>query len=250
MLKKEIRDTLRQLLESSLLLISIPFVIVIWTIAGIEVSIEEALKLIPLLTLFVFAAYSGIGIFQTERKDKGFEYLLSLPLSLAKIFLVKVTPRFLAVTVLYLILFGLFPVGDVKMIFYILILIHLTGICFSLVFASNYVKFTAVILVVIFYYYLFLPSFFNFSWVILTEIRPVNIISIAQNLYSILQAVSVLVLLIPIAIPFFLTYRKFDLKPQSHMIKPYLYIGIPFYLAAIVMVYFYYDFDGIWHLIR
>ena len=96
MLKKEFRDTLRILLESSSLLLSVPLIILTTLIMGLKINVVQLIKMISIVTVFAFSGYSGLGMFLWEKRDKGFEYLLTLPISRLKLFIYKLVPRFVA----------------------------------------------------------------------------------------------------------------------------------------------------------
>jgi len=231
MFKKEFRDTLLQLLESSLLLLAIPLIIGLTLLFGLDVLIAELINAVSIITLFAFAGYSGLGMFQTERKDKGFEYLLALPMSKLKIFLFKVIPRFavlMVLTGLAILFFNITFTGVVLP----LIFLHLGGVFLSLAFYSLFAGFIAVVLLGFFYSLSHMFIIHAFNYVAQIYFSPFSIISP--------PVLAALLLALPLGISFFLAFRKFDLKPYKYTIKPYFFIAAPLLLlqALIILVYF------------
>ncbi len=94
MLRKEARDALKRFIESLVALLVIPFIYV-----GDKLVTKVGLDYVSLIqtgffiTLIIYAVYAGATVFQSERKDRAFEYLFSLPLTRRKIILAKVLPR-------------------------------------------------------------------------------------------------------------------------------------------------------------
>ncbi|MCG8668276.1 MAG: ABC transporter permease subunit, partial [Pseudomonadales bacterium] len=84
MLKKEINDTLKTLLYSSLFLVLIPVSMVA------KAPITRSLFVMYIVLL---ALYSGVTLFRTEKRDRAMEYMLSLPVSRWRILSFKVLPR-------------------------------------------------------------------------------------------------------------------------------------------------------------
>jgi hypothetical protein len=232
MLKKEFRDTLRLLLESSVLLLAIPMTLVVTLIFQLDVPAKDLIQVISILTALLFAAYSGIALFRTERRDKGFEYLFSLPLSRLKIFLFKLIPRVVVLLVLSGILLLAFDL-TLKGIILPLILLQLAGVFISLAFDSYFLSFCAMILLGFFftvssrfsYYGLYMLS--GEDWRIIRYINP--------------SVVALLLLGIPLSISFAKVLKNLDLKPYKYSIKPYLQFMMPVLLIHMLVFFMFYE---------
>ncbi len=90
MLKKEIKDTIGELLIILLLIIGLSFLALI---KGVEFYIIPLLELILLL----YPVFSGWSIFSREKKENSFEYLFSLPIGKNSILINKLIPRIVSV---------------------------------------------------------------------------------------------------------------------------------------------------------
>ena len=232
MFKKEFRDTLRILLESSLLMLSIPLTLGLALLLGLYIPVADFIKAVSIITIFVFAGYSGLAIFQTERRDKGFEYLLTLPVSKLKIFLAKIVPRFVVLSVLAGIALLFLDITFEEVVIP-LIFLQIGGVFLSLAFNSFFLGVISVALLGFIYslLYMFLNNFYYY-------LRQFDL-----DLFSIIPPgiPTVLLLGIPLGISFFLVYRNFDIKPYKYTIKPYFFIAIPLLLLQVLIVVVYFD---------
>jgi len=224
MLKKEFRDTLRILLESSVMLLAVPLIILTTLIMGFKVNFVQLIKIISIITVFAFSGYSGLGMFLWEKRDKGFEYLLTLPISRF--------PRFVALIAMlgtWALVFNM-PVKDYIVV---LIFIQLAAACLSLAFNSYFAAIIGIILLGFFYSLSsrFITLLFH-RWKGIS-IDPFTIISP--------YVLAALLLGIPLVISFLLALRNFDLKPYKYTIKPYLFIALPLLLVQVVFIFLYYE---------
>jgi len=231
MLKKEFRDTLRILLESSSLLLAVPMIILTLFIMGLKVNVVQLTKMISIITVFAFSGYSGLGMFLWEKRDKGFEYLLTLPISRLKLFIYKLLPRFAALIAMlgtWTLVFNM-PVKDYIVV---LIFIQLAAACLSLAFNSYFAAIIGIILLGFFYSLSsrFITLLFH-RWQEIS-IDPFTIISP--------YVLAALLLGIPLAISFLLALRNFDLKPYKYTVKPYLFIALPLLLIQAAVIFLYY----------
>ena len=231
MLKKEFRDTLRILLESSLLLLSVPVIILFSFIMGFKINILQLLKVTSIVTIFAFSGYSGLGMFLWEKRDKGSEYLLTLPMSKLKIFIYKFLPRFLLLALLAVLSHLFFGINGHY--FIALLFIQLGGVFLSLAFSSFFMAFITI----------FLLGFF-YSLAIQFIIRWFKVIhDFSFNPFELISpyVLAALLLGIPLAVSFFLAFKNYDLKPFKYAVKPYLFIGLPLILVQALVIFFYYE---------
>jgi hypothetical protein len=231
MIKKEFRDTLRILLESSVLLLAIPLTIGISILFGTYLPYGDFIYVIVILTVLAFACYSGLAMFRSERKDKGFEYLLTLPYSKWKIFICKWLPRLVVLLVLALLSALLFKMTVVNWVIP-LILLQLGTVFLSLAVPSLFVGFIAVLVLLWFYA---LSRMF-----IIYLFYNVLHLSFARFPVPPPYIISAFLLLIPLGISFFLVYKNFDLKPYKYTIRPYFFIGLPLILLQAIIIFLYY----------
>jgi len=232
MLKKEFRDTLRILMESSVLLLSVPLFMLMSLIMGFKVNYGQLIKVTLIITVFAFSGYSGLGMFLWERRDKGFEYLLTLPLSRLKLFIYKLLPRFVVLMLLlgtWCLVFNM----PVKEYIVVLVFIQLAGACLSLAFNSYFAALMGIILLGFFYSLSSRFISFLFHRWQRVSIDPFAVISP--------YVLSALLLGIPLGISFLLAFRAFDLKPYKYTIKPYLFIALPLLLVQAVVIFLYYE---------
>lgn len=224
MLKKELRDTLRILLESSVPLLAIPVVFGLVRFMGFVVSFSEMAYGGFLSAVILFAGYSGLGMFYRERKDKGFEYLLSLPYSKLRIFIYKVVPR-----VVVLVMIGVLPVIftnlEVSDFLLPLLFLQLGMLFLSLAFGSLFAGIIAGVILAYFYVLsgFFVEYFFRY-FLGLEPIVPSNILA-------------ALCLLVPLGISFFLAYKNLDLKPYKYTVRPYLYVAVPLLMLQVIIIF-------------
>jgi ABC-type Na+ efflux pump permease subunit len=227
-LKKEIKDTLKTLGRCLLILLFIPLAMLMnwhifhaqWEISGIFAPVFVAIVLI-------FAAYSGVSIFQTEKKDRALEYLLSLPMPIGKILAIKILPR---LTVLLM----LIVVGGILSIFRTVIsdaigviILFFIAVFISLAVDSLINAMIGVLLVnIILYYTSIITSYLTIEYRLLGSTEPIFWLS---------HLLPGLLLLVPLAVAFGITLKNFDLKPLKWQAKPYLVIALP--SAAVLLVF-------------
>jgi hypothetical protein len=233
MLKKEFRDTLIILLQSSILLLSIPIIMGLSLVINTDISFVQLLKAASFITLWAFTGYSGLAMFQAERKDKGFEYLLTLPLSKLKLLIFKMVPRLSVLVIIggsYALLADTGSVGDY---FAALLIFHLGAAFLSLAFQSLFPAVVAVIL---------LATLFSLANMFVGSVY-LQVKQLAFNPYSIVPpyAAAALLLLVPLGISFFLVLKNLDLKPYKYSIRPYLFIALPVVLLQAIIIAVYYD---------
>jgi ABC-type transport system involved in multi-copper enzyme maturation permease subunit len=249
MLKKEFHDSLRVLLECSLLLLSIP-VFIIMDVLFFQVNLDprELVQTVAICTLMIFAIYSGLTLFHREEKDRSYEYLFSLPLSRSKILLCKIFPRISLLSLLLFIFVFLFGIENVDLfvrnynVLWTIIVFFLFALFFSLAFRNLAVGFTGMYILLVIY-----DMSLRFSINVFEHILYYSYYDrISDYRYNIFRnAVYILpglLIVIPLGISFFLAFKRLDLRPPAHRVKPYLYIALPVILIqAVLLLLFYKD---------
>jgi hypothetical protein len=229
-LKKEFKDTLKTLVHCLLMLIIIPMAMLLdwhvfhsqWEVSGIWQPVFTAM-------VILFAVYSGISIFQSEKKDKALEYMFTLPVSIRKIMAIKVFPR-LVLLVLLIAAGGIFSVfkniaaDGVSLIFLFFIAVFASLAVDSLVNGMIGV----VLLNVVLYYTSLIISYLTM------EIFGSN-----SPLFLFSHLLSVVLLLVPLAAAFAMTLKNFDAKPLKWQARHYLVIALPtvLILASFILVF-------------
>lgn len=227
-LKKEIRDTLKALGHCLLVLLFIPLAMLMnWHISHAQWEIYGIFVPVFVVIVLIFAVYSGVSIFQAEKKDRALEYLLSLPVSRGKILAIKILPR---ITVLML----LIVIGGFLSIFQTMIsdaisviLVFFIAVLISLAVDSLVNAVIGVLLInIILYYTSIITSYLTIKYRFLGSTEP---------LFWLSYLVPGLLLLLPLAVAFGVTFKNFDLKPLKWQAKPYLVIALPW--VAILLLY-------------
>jgi len=232
MLKKEFLDALKKLLECLLVLLAIPLAIV-WDKFVIHFgwSFLDIFKFVFAATIIVYSPYSGATIFQSEKKDRAFEYLLSLPLPRLKIIIYKVAPRivFLMLLLVVSVFFSVFNnIWTAGLIFIILFLISLL---LSIVLSSVIIGLIEVGLL----YVLIHLNDITIN-VLLWKLKIANDIfpSFPTRLFS------AALVLVPLGIAFWLTFKNLDVKSFKLQMRPYLFIALPSILILIAFATLYF----------
>lgn len=243
MLKKEFRDSLRVLLECSLLLLVIPAILLMDVLFfHINLGFMELLQVILIITVLAFAIYSGLTLFRREEKDRSYEYLFSLPLSRSKILVCKIFPRLLLVILLLLIYAFLFGIEEDPIfrqndnVLVTVTVFFFSALFLSLAFRNLGAAFIGVYLLLVVY-----ELSFSFSIEVFWKIRLTRyydqlhdyMTGFFAKMVSILPG---LLIIIPLGISFFLTVKRLDLRPPKYRIKPYLYIALPFILVQALLL--------------
>ena len=232
MLKKECLEAIKKLLESLLILIVIPLAIV-WDklVAHSGLPYADTFKAGLIATLVTYAIYAGATIFQPERKDKAFEYLFSLPLTRSRIVMAKVLPRFIILEILFLLSAVLIGPGVLA-----------SGIIFILLFfgaVSLSIAVNSVILNLIGVSFLF-GAFQPCCNVVSFLLWKLGLIFPNDLAFIFVQICSALLLLVPLWLAFWLTFKKLDVKPIRLQMNIYYSILLPSLagLAAFILLFY------------
>ena len=181
------------------------------------------------ITLLIYAVYAGGTVFQSERKDRAFEYLFSLPLTRRKIILAKILPRLGILTLL----------GAAATIVVGRGLLVEAGITVLVLFFSSLFLSIAVfsIAINIFGVGLIYLMFFQGGRVVGRFLFKIGGSSYLKWLVT--QSVPAAVLLIPLGIAFWLTFKKMDARPLKLQMKTYYSITLPalFVLALLIALF-------------
>ena len=206
----------------------------------------ESEKFIIMLGLWLLTAsmFLGLSPFAMDSKQKGMEYLLTLPYSRRRLLLIKLVPRLAAIVVFYLVFvvlygllgndaigggFTLFSLAYFALFFisYSLSVVHENFIVQSIwagVALCGYMVLCLFICVLGFGWKFSMPS----SW-----LGPRPWLDLNYDVSSLLTASVVFLLMaMPFLASFFLAFKKFDLKPAQAFNRRHLLIFVPLLLLA------------------
>ena len=228
MLKKEVWEAIKKELECLLLLGIVPLAFLgdRWVIK-FNWGFREIFSGVFVTTVTIYAVYAGATIFQSEKKDRAFEYLFSLPVSKLKIFLMKLIPRLviLILLVIILILFFKIDMADFGTTFLVLFFISV----FLSIGINSFIINLFGVLMLYFIQYSLWQILMNFSILHGLESRGAWIIPTFQLIAAVL-------LLVPIGIAFWLTFKRMDVKPVKLQMRAYYAIVLPTLVILITFV--------------
>jgi hypothetical protein len=197
------------------------------------------------LWLLMFSMFLGLSPFALDSKQKGMEYLLTLPFSRRRLLFIKLLPRLAAIVLFYLMYiflyshmgndafgvgFTVFSLAYFSLFFisYSLSVIHENFIVQSIWAGIALCGYLALCLYVV---------FLGFSW---KFGMPSSWIGntwqdLSYDMPSLLSSIAVfLLMLVPFVASFFLAFKKFDLKPARAFNRRQLLFFIPLLLLALV----------------
>lgn len=219
MLKKEISDSLKIFGECLLLLLAVPLAYVFdklvihfgWTFSMI-------FNFVYIATILIYPVVAGLTLFHSEKKDRAFEYLLSLPLSRLKILTYKITPR-LTLLLLLIIISSFISVFRYPLQngFNLIVLFFISS-ALSLSISSFAIGVIGASLFFTVYQQAYRIMYMMFSkWDASTH----DPFSTAAFLSSLLIAT---LFLMPLGAAFWVTFHRFDVKPLKWQLKTYFFI--------------------------
>jgi hypothetical protein len=237
MLKKEFRDTVRRLMECLLLLLAVPIAYATDRfVVRFGTEFTEIAEFVTMAVVVIFAFYAGATVFQAEKRDRAFEYLFSLPLTRRRILGYKLLPRLAAILILVLLLIPFLGGSDAARLGIALFLLFLLALFLSIPVNSVVICFFGVGML----FYLFSLSSQMFYYLMIhlwrQNLSPYN----PREQYS-SMILAALLLLSPLSVAFWKTFKNLDLKPLRRQLKPYLMIALPSILIIITLAVLFFD---------
>jgi len=218
MLKKELRDSLWVLLESSIFLLSIPIMFFTEKFFKWGWDTTEVFSLVFIITMVVYAILSGLSLWQSEKKEDAFEYLLSIPLSRLRVLAYKFLPRF-GILLVLIILFGiLFFTPQFPTTAFFIVVVFLIAVFLSITISTMWISFIEIGLL---YFLVFTAS--RKMPIVLVKI---GITSPYWTLWLSLFFVGAF-LLIPLGAAFWSTIKNMDARHLKVQFKSYLIFLLP-----------------------
>ena len=235
MLKKEIIDSLKIFGECLLLLIAIPLAYLFdKLVIHFGWSFSEIFNFVYITIMVVYPVAAGLTLFQSEKKDRAFEYLFSFPLSRLKIITCKILPRLSLLLLLTIVSLFISVFRYPWMNGFNLIVLFLISATLSLSISSLGIGVIGTSLFFFLYYQANKIIYMMFTgW----DLRQHEPYSLAAFLSSVLTAA---LFLIPFGAALWVTFRKFDVKPLKWQLKTYISIVVPTILAfaAFISIFF------------
>lgn len=226
MLKKEFSDAFKRFMECMLLLLGVPLGVVFdKLIFHFGWKLSEIFHFVFLSTMIIYPLVAGLTIFESERKDRAFEYLFSLPLSRLEAIRHKIAPRFLFLLLLIIasIFFSIFK--NIWINGFNLIVVFFVSTFMSILITS----FVTGVIVVSFIFFVYYQAsrvihLIYIGWDRL-KYKDFSTVALLSDL------ITAALLLIPIGTAFWMTFKKFDVKPLKSQLKFYIFIVVPTVLA-------------------
>jgi ABC-type Na+ efflux pump permease subunit len=197
-------------------------------------KISDIFHYVFLVTITIYPVVAGLTVFLSERKDRAFEYLFSLPLSRLEAIRYKIAPRFLFLLLLIIasIFFSTFKNTSINA--FNLIVVFFISAFMSISVTSFLIGAVLVILIFTAYY---LSSIYIYLIYIGWNHSKYNAFSTGVLLSDLVVAA---LLLIPIGTAFWMTFKNLDIRPLKLQLKFYYYILVPtisaFYAFIILVV--------------
>ncbi len=232
MLKKEISDSLKTLILCLLLLLGVPLGHALdKIIIHFGWNFSDLFNFMLLMTTIVFPIAAGLTIFQSEKKDRAFEYLFSLPLSRFQIIMCKVLPR-LALLLGLIIASALFSVyANIWLNGFNLVVLFSISVVMSISFSSLWL---GAVGIAFFFYGYYTTS--RIIYPIFTGWDPEKYILISASTELLHSVFAAALLLIPLGTAFWITFKKLDVKPLKLQMKSFYSIVLPTFLIFIVFI--------------
>lgn len=231
MLKKEISDSLKTLILCLLLFLGVPLGYVMDKfIIHFGWKLSEIFNFVYLMTIIAFPLAAGLTIFYSEKKDRAFEYLFSLPLSRLQIFIYKVLPRLVILLVLIVVSTFFSVYQNIWIAGFNLVVLFLISIVLSISFSSS----SLAVIGIAFFFYVYYTN--SRIIMIFTSWAPDKFLP-DSTLTILLHNIFVATLLLtPLGIAFWVTFKKMDVKPLKLQMKSYYLIVLPTLIAFITFI--------------
>ncbi len=228
MLKKEVRDALKREMECLIILGAVPLAF-LWDrlVMKFNWGFREIFSGVFITTVILYAVYAGATIFQSEKKDRAFEYLFSLPLSRSRILLMKTGPR-LAILIFLVIILALFLELDLLAFGITFFVLLFVAAFFSIGINSIIINLIGVFMLYFVFHFLW-QILMNFSFLHGLEIRGALLIPT-------FQLIAATLLLVPMGTAFWLTFKRMDVKPLKFQMRIYYAIVLSTLVVLIAFI--------------
>lgn len=245
MIKKEWREVGKQSLSFILLYAGMVLSIFLQNLLQ-DKPFEGDMATIGLgLGLLTFSMLLGISPFAQDSKQKGMEYLLTLPYSRRRLLLIKLLPRLAAIVLFYFMFVlqyslmgnnafaGGFTIFSLAYFSLFLISFSLSVVHENFIVQSIWAGVALCSYIALCLYICALGSSWRFAMPI-SWTAPGHWRDLAYDLPSLFTAIAVFLLMaVPFVVSFFLAFKKFDLKPSRTFNRRQLLFFVPLLLLAL-----------------
>lgn len=244
MLRKEFNEVLRQSLFFVSAVVGVTVLLSILSLVfGWAVTFGEFFVNVYGIAVGIYAVVTGVTLFTTERKQRGIEYLLTLPLSRARLLWVKIMPRFVALVVfallylpvLYVVSGGrgadAVPTVPPFFLFYGVFMLFFISVSLSAA-HDNFV-----LLIIGTLFIVTIHSFFIISVLQSALWKLFDRFFLSSALHAVVLAV--VGLLIPFLTAFFVSFKKFDVNPRKRFNRIYLKVFVPMLVIGLLLSFVY-----------
>lgn len=249
MLKKEVKEVIKQLLVFIVIAAVMPIpVLLVSHLFGSPLPYGEVFFFVFHVGLLILSVFMGTSLFSRDMGDGGLEYLLTLPYSRLQMLAIKLVPRFLAVAaafVLYVFLLlitgmspdtsAAVPLLDTGSVFFLCISLFIIGVPFSITRGSIVISGLATVFT--FMVYLGIIHVFYPTALFLKGREMYYTYSLFQSAWHIPGYIwfSAVALLPGSLLAFIYAFKRFDLGPNRGVIKRYLKVFIPVFIIIVVV---------------
>lgn len=237
MLKKECCDVFKQIVFFTLVILLLPAALIITTIIPNQSYLSVFFPIFQ-FGLFFWALFMGASLLSVDRGQRGMEYLLSLPYSRLQLIGIKIFPRVIAVLIFFIVFLIIYISGgeDVSAVTFLLFTaIYFSLFLISLSLSANSDNFVVVSAVSLFSLYIYFELLFLVYWVALKikdvpyyelNFSPAFTGEIDLELIGLILPPA-LIFLLPLLASFFLSFKKFDIRPAKVYNKRYFKFFAP-----------------------
>lgn len=246
MLKKEISEVIKQTIFSIPVVLLLPGLLIVTTIVS-KVTYFDVFFPLFQFGLFFWALFMGGSLLSFDQEQRGMEYLLSLPYSRLKLIFLKILPRLASVIVFYLAFVILYKNGGENVAAFsflsftiIYFSIYLIALSFSASSDNFVILFTLSATSLIVYFGLLILAY---CMVMLKNGLPIDTEKFHHfftgefDIFLPGMPVAIIILLVPLLISFFLSFRKFDIRPSRTYNKRYFKYFTPIFTVGLITTF-------------
>ena len=249
MLKKEVKEVIKQLLVFLVIAAVIPIpVLLVSNLFGSALSYGELFFFLFHVGLWIFSVFMGTSLFSRDMADGGMEYLLTLPYSRLQLLAIKLVPRFLAVLaafVLYVLLLFItgmnpettqaLPLLSAGNIFFLCVSLFIIGVPFSI--SRGGIVISGLATLFAFMVYLVIIHLFYPTALAIKGHEIYYLHSLFQSLGNLPGYLwfSAVTLILGSLAAFIFAFKRFNLGPARGVIKRYLKVFIPIFIIIVVV---------------
>lgn len=249
MLKKEVKEVIKQTLVFMVITAVMPIpVVLISSMLGSTLSYGELFFFLFQVGLWIFSVFMGTSLFSRDMGDGGMEYLLTLPYSRLQLLAIKLVPRFLAVLaafelyVLLLLITGMnpdttqaLPLLSTGNIFFLCVSLFIIGVPFSL--SRGGIVISSLATLFAFMVYLLIIHLFYPTALVLKGYEIYYLHSLFESMGNLPGYLwfSAVTLMLGSLLAFIFAFKRFHLGPARGVIKRYLKVFIPIFIIIVVV---------------